>query len=86
MTTMRRFIWPSLATVGAGWLAYASVTSPTIAPTGRWLVSLMLAWLVAVAWWGTFRPRPTHPQSYLWPVTIAAIVGVVALLIWLVFH
>ena len=60
---MRRYVSPSLATVGGGWLAYASVTSRTITPTERWLEPLALMVLIGILWWRAVRPRQPYDPA-----------------------
>ena len=60
---MRRYLSPSLATLGGGLLAYASVTSRTITPTDRWLEPLALMVLIGILWWRAVHPRAPQPYD-----------------------
>jgi hypothetical protein len=61
--TTRRYVSPSLATLGGVGLAYASVTSRTITPTERWLEPLALMVLIGVLWWRAVHPRAPQPYD-----------------------
>jgi hypothetical protein len=59
--TTRRYVSPSLATLGGVGLAYASVTSRSITPTERWLEPLALMVLIGILWWRAAHPRAPQP-------------------------
>lgn len=89
----RGYVWPALATLGAGWFAHVTVANATTS-LARWFSPV--GWLVmvaAVCWRQVLHPSPVRPikPAYAEQVLMVlsatvAIAALAAFAAWLVRH